>query len=254
MTTHPTDGELRAYLDGEAPAEDAGEIRRHLEGCAPCGSRAEELRSAEGLVSKALEGLDPAIDAEEARAQVREKLAGGGARRWTRPAARWSLARAALLILALAGGAAAAIPGSPVRAWLGEALERIGGESPAPTPASGEAELAGVRVEPSAGAVRVVLLGAGPGSRIRVRLVERTAAAVFAGRGTRFRTGPGSVEARLEGDEVRVEIPRAALRATVTVNGSVFFRKTTEGVELPGPVQDTVESEFRFRLPGGEDG
>lgn len=253
MTTHPTDGDLRAYLDGEAPAEDAGVIRRHLEGCAPCASRAAELRSAEGLVSTALEGLDPAIDAEGARAQVREKLAGGGRRR-TRPAARWSLARAALLILALAGGAAAAIPGSPVRAWLGEALERIGGESPAPAPASGEDELAGVRVEPSAGAVRVVLVGAGPGTRIRVRLVERTAAAVFAGRGTRFGTGPGSVEARLEGDEARVEIPRAALLATVTVNGSVFFRKTTEGVELPGPVQDTVESEFRFRLPGGEDG
>ncbi len=141
-----------------------------------------------------------------------------------------------------------------MREWLGVAWERIGGESGAPAPAPEQEEPAGVRVEPSAGAVRVVLRGAEPGTRIRVRLVDQTGAAVFAGRGTRFRTGPGSVEARLEGDEVRVEIPREALRVTVSVNGSVFFRKTTEGVELPGPVQDTVESEFRFRLPGGGGG
>ncbi|HSR41039.1 MAG TPA: anti-sigma factor [Longimicrobiales bacterium] len=253
MTTHPANGELRAYLDGEAGSEDARRIGRHMEECAPCGVRVSELRSAEADVSRALVALDPAVDIPAARARVRRRLAGAG--RGTRRLVGSPLARAALLVLALAGGAAAAIPGSPVRAWLGAAWERIAGDSPAPAPApDAQEEPAGVRVEPAAGAVRIVLLGAGPGTRIRVRVVESPGAAVFAGPGTRFRSGPGSVEARLQGDEVRVEIPRDALRATVTVNGSVFFRKTAEGVELPGPVQDTVESEFRFRLPGGDPG
>lgn len=259
MTTHPTDGELRAYLDGESPPREGERIAAHVDRCAPCAAREAELRAAEAEASRALAPLDPRVDPTPARARVRRSLAGHGEGNGRVAPDRWPVARAAVVVLALAvaAGAAAAIPGSPLRAWVDAARERLTEPDPAPqvpagtAPREGREEPAGVRIEASAGSVRIVLAEVGPGTRIRVRLVDGAGAGVFGGPGTRFRTGPGTVEARVSGDEVRVEVPRSATRASVTVNGRPFFLKTGDRLELPGPVRDTVESEFRFRLPGG---
>src|ERR1700730_15030197 len=43
QATHPDDGVLLGYLDGELAAREAHEVERHIEACWPCRTEVEEL-------------------------------------------------------------------------------------------------------------------------------------------------------------------------------------------------------------------
>lgn len=289
---HPTDGELRRELDGEAAPGEAERIRTHVDGCVRCRDRQETLRRTATLVGRALEevrgtaGRDP--DFDSARESIRRRLTGSVAgpdhrsgpepargsdpgadrgrsvspRRDPRRSARstmsrGALVRAAVVILLFAGGLAASVPGSPVREWL----SGIG--TPETPPATvldrsaGESSTrpagAGVRVAPDDGALSIRLTDAEPGTRVRMSLVTGATGGVFASGGT-FRSGAGFVEVTDATGEVTVEIPRSVQEAEVAAGDRVLFRKSDDALTLPFEGADTTGTELLFTLPAGGEG
>jgi hypothetical protein len=183
------------------------------------------------------------------------------ASRWTGEA-RQALLRAAVLVLALGGVAAAAVPGSPLRALIERAVSpappafapELAPEAPPVAPAPAPAPAAGISILPDAGAVRVVLNGAAEGLRVHTRisdgeLVEVSAAGAAAG--ARFRTGPGRIEVLDAGaGEVRIALPRGASAAVVEVDGRVYVAKEGERLRVMGPAARSAtaqETEFRVQ-------
>ena len=228
MNRHLGEGTLQALLDGALPPGERPAAEAHLAACGECAAAARELRALNERASALLAMGD--VPAPVAQAQM-------------------SL-RAAVLVLALAGVAAAAVPGSPVREWLEDAVlpakkETLApsvGRAPAPPPRQAPAPGAptGVSIRPDAGAVRVVLSGASPRLQVTARLVDGDRAEVLArGRavpGARFRTGPGRIEVVGAGPgEIEVAIPRAARAASVEVNGRVLVAKDGDSLRVLVP-------------------
>lgn len=253
---HPSAGELRAFLDGEVPDERRDEIRTHIRDCPECRAEAEALEEAARVTARALAALEPTADADGALRRVRARLGAEGSR-GARRFAWGSLAKAALLVLGFSAGVGAAVPGSPVRQWLGSAWSAVVGADAGETVAVGErtperdAESAGIRVAPDGGAIRVEILEAGPGSTVTVRLVNRSTAGVTAPAESRFRTGAGRIEVRSEPGPLEIQVPSAATRIDVTVNGRTYLRVRSGRIELPGPVPEPTDDAYRFRVPGG---
>ncbi len=242
------------------------EAHRHLEGCATCREALEALRARGVAVASALASLDEEPGTRRrrgsrVRARVAEASASaaggrplGGSRRPR--AAFWSLSRAAGLLLVTAA-AASALPGSPVRAWLGQ---RFGGDESAttvPSPAiegapaaARAAEATGVRLSVPSGPLRVLLRDVRAGTDVRVRLVPGTEASVYAPAGSRFTSAAGRVEARVMPGEVRVELPTGVEPVSLEVGGRIYLRSTDAGLEVHGPVVTRTEDEILFRIPG----
>jgi hypothetical protein len=145
-------------------------------------------------------------------------------------------------VLALAGVAAAAVPGSPVRQWIQDAvLSPTPQQQPAlvpepappaaaPAPEAASSALRGISIPPRDGGVRVVLENARRGLRLRVRLTDGAQGEAMAVGDTPARFGighPGAViRVMVPGPgEVRVALPRAARAAQVEVNGRVYAVK-----------------------------
>lgn len=224
--THAAEGTLQAWLDGELATDEQSGLADHLEGCGECRDRAAELRAAAERLSAALSLVDVAPPARVAPAPRRRTfaapLAGG-------------LARAAGLALILAGGAAALIPGSPLRRLIEDALRTLRGPEPAvvveapAAPPQDEVVGGAVYVAPANGAVRVNLVAPSAGARVVVLLVDQAEAAVDAERtGPGFGSTSGAGWVNVEGIEdglVTVRIPRTAATATVEVDGRVVVRK-----------------------------
>ncbi len=91
------EGEWRAYLDGELPAEEMAQAREHLAECAACGELHREVSARALRVSALMMSLEVAPSVERKPAHVR-------------PAWHWAAAG-----IALAAGLAAAFVLSPKR-------------------------------------------------------------------------------------------------------------------------------------------
>jgi hypothetical protein len=240
------EGTLQALLDGALPPGERPAAEAHLAACGECAAAARELRAVNERAAALLARGD--VPAPVAQAQM--SLRARRARQTHWGDARRALLRAAVLVLGLASVAAAAVPGSPVRAWIEETvlpakketLPPGAGRAPVPPPRAEAPAPAptGVSIRPDAGAVRVVLTGASPRLRVTARLVDGDHAGVLArGRaasGARFRTAPGRIEVVDAGaGEIEVEIPRAARSATVEVNGRVLVAKDGDSLRVLAP-------------------
>lgn len=258
--THLDEGRLLALRD----VADGSDTRAasHLAACDTCRALLDAVRRQEATISEALLSLDETWDLEAARERIRAEIAEGAAeeagvvgriapRRFS-----WSLSRAAGLILVTAAGAAAAIPGSPVREWLTGTLSERTPRSAQPAAVDApdvatSRESAGVRLAVGTGPVRIVITGLPPATEVRVQLVPGSEAAVLAPAGARFTSGEGRIEAVTETGPVRVELPRGAVPATVEVNGRVYLRNTAEGLDDTASTWDRDGSDLVLRLPGG---
>lgn len=272
---HPSDGELRAHLDGELPGRERSRIDEHLRSCAGCRSRKDALVRAAGRVSEAVDRLpvpDPRTD--HARAAVRSRIRDGGAEPGVaplptgrpsgdggRPQRRGrsgrngggGLARAAAVVLLLVGGVAAGLPGSPVREWIGD-LAGPSSDSPVGTAESrdaGPSETSGaaVRVAPRGDSVRVVLDRPAPGTRVRVELVEASTLEVTASAGTGFRSGAGRVQVSGVRDELSIGIPRDVGSALVSAGRRTLVRKDGETLSFPSLQPEASDDGLWFRIP-----
>jgi anti-sigma factor RsiW len=274
--THATEGLLQAYLDGEIDSPAVAELREHLDGCELCSSELRELQSAAVHVHEAL-GLiaadAPMLRARAAIAAARREST--PVQQVSEPASAWrrlsrlgagSFARAAMLLLALAGAGAAAIPGSPVRLALETTFARVAqffgagngavavdAGAEAPSGAAPEAAIGSrMGVLPADGRVRVLLHPPGGEVEVTVRLVDAARAQVetaMAGQGVRFRTGAGRIEvAGLGAGRVIIEIPRTVQAATIEVNGLIHVYKQGAVLQLSGPAGREQGEQVRFRI------
>ncbi len=262
---HPDPGLIQSFLDGELEEGEERDVHFHLEGCADCRARAEVLTRAADTVGRGLALLDTDPELGAARDRLRFRRAGRPGKDtllpWHR---RSSLPRAASIALLLTGAAATALPGSPVRSWLGDRWDALVGSPTATGPAS---EVPGTAVDvveayPLGGPETGITLPAGeagvelwirdlpPEATIRVVWVEEGQAGIFAGEGTRYRRQDSRLEAQAPPGSVRVELPRSLVGAVVGVDGAVLLRLTAEGVELTRPARRSSDTEILFGPTG----
>jgi hypothetical protein len=249
---HLSDALIQVVLDDTSPPEDSVQV--HLDECRTCATAVQERRAAAEAVSRALKILDVPPNVDEAFAAVQRARR---VQRWTSPA---HLARAAILVVAFSGVLSAAVPGSPVRVWLGSAWKEVAGLFPrtpdaaSPVPVAGEAAIedledeAGLRVD-AREMVRIRLVNLQPGSVVTVDLVQDVRAGVFASGALLLRSGPGFLEVTDPPGNVRVELPQRGRRGTVVVNGRTYLRKAGDSLEISGPVLERTETRIRFRVP-----
>lgn len=239
---HLDEGMLQALADGELEAADTRRVEGHLTGCLVCRREMEELLEASRALREALRLLDrtPAGDAAPARA-------GAPAARRTAVGGWRALPRAAVVVLGLglAAAASAAVPGSPVRAWMESLLQggAAGGavtapQAEQPTVAAEQAPVeAGVSITLGGGALRVVVADAAPGLVVRAVLTDGERAGVYASGAAsdaRFTTGAGMISiSGPSGGTLRVEIPRGSGPASVEVNGEVRVTKEGDLLRVP---------------------
>jgi hypothetical protein len=259
--THLDEGRILSLRD--APYGHDAEALEHVASCEACRSALDAARTQEEVITTALTSLDEAWDLDAARVAVRARVAeerGRAAQASVVPTPqrrmRWSLSRAAGLVLLTAAGASAALPGSPVRGWLSEVfsseasavVDPAGVDAPA-TASAPESEDAGVRLAAAGGPLQIVVQGLRPAEEVRVRLVPGDEAAVFAPVGSRFTSAVGRIEAVATVGPVRVELPRDVTPVALEVNGRIYLRNTAGGLSITGPTFERTESDIVFRLP-----
>jgi len=245
--THRTDGDLQAWLDAELSASEAADVAGHLMVCTECRARLGELRLAGERLRVALAELD------------------AGSVRSSRPrrgAGRTAL-RAAAMILAVAGAAAAVVPGSPLR----QLLERLASSPPESVPIEvsaveevpgpGSPGIASVTVSPVEGRVEVLVDRFADGSTITVRFRadREVRALLLSGEdGARFSVGPGRLyvvaNAGEAPAEVLIELPRGLNSATVSVDGSREVVASRDGMRRPGIADTVPRDEVVLRVGG----
>lgn len=237
--THLGEGTLQELLDGELPPGARAEAEVHLASCPACAGELAELRGLTARTSALLGLVEAAPPVLAAQARFARHRRGGALSE-----ARRALPRAAVLVLAVAGAAAAAaIPGSPAREWVRSLGVSERAEQPAvpeqPAPEARPAapvEMApkAVSIVPAEGRVRIVVSASSPELRVRARLAQGGKAEVTAtgaAATARFRTGPGRIEVLDAGPgELVVTLPASADAAFVEVNGRVLAAK--EGAQL----------------------
>lgn len=254
MMDHLDEELMQALLDGELEGEAASAARAHLDACDACRESYEELCAGSQLFASAGALLD--------RPSPRQVIAFPPSSRTIRRHRRFALAipRAAVLLFGFAVAASATIPGSPVRGWIETRLgsnddplsveRREGIETP--FSAEPSATEMGVGIAPIDGRLRIVVTGAAPGLTIRALLTDaRTGGAFSSGEATstRFRGGGGLVEVfDAAGEELRVEIPRAAIVASLEVDGRTYVMKDGDQLRLITSGSDRLASEVAFQI------
>lgn len=248
---HIAEHELLEYLDRELSGDRRADVEGHVEDCPACGAELEELRAVSQGFTAALQTFDvrPNYGFEAVLARRRS--------RGQHHMALRALAKAAVLVFVVGGAGAAAIPGSPVRAWVEEAwsgarsLLGLEAESPSPVavePLERAAEAAGIAVAPVEGRVRIDIRNAAPDAQVRVVVTAGTDAAVTAA-GASYRTGAGWIEVLGAGPGViRVELPRDAASAIVSVDGEPKVVKEGANLRLLTPAEEGAGSELQFRV------
>lgn len=259
---HAAEGTLQAYLDGEIDEAAAEALSDHVSGCAACAGELEALRRVNGRAVEALALLDrpaPVLQARAALARHEKR----GSRRMVRMGA-WSLAKAAMLLLVLAGAGAAAIPdfrralestfarvaelfGVPARTAV-ESVEPVA-EPTAPAAAAVEPSMS--FVSPADGRVRVLLHAPAGPIEVVVRLIdaERAQVRTETSDDVRRRSGTGRLELMgLTTGTVTIGIPRNVPNATVEVDGDVRVYKDGAELRVSGPDAADRGSEVRFTV------
>lgn len=259
---HTAEGTLQAYLDGEI--DDAAEraVADHIAACTACAEELDSLRDADRRLSQALALLDSPAPVLSARAEIARRRSRGSGRRIARLGA-WGLAKAAMLLLVLAGAGAAAIPDfrralettfSRVVAMLGGDQERTAaapGEPTAPEPVEDAEAIPGASfVTPADGRVQILLHAPTGAVDVVVRLVDGEQAEVTTATDepVRRRVGSGRLELiGLGSGTVTIGIPRDVPNATVEIDGVIRVYKEDGALRLSGSDAAGRGSEVRFQ-------
>ena len=242
---HLDEEQVQRLLHGELPRATETSAREHLARCADCRQRVAEGKRDEDEVYALLRAVDvppPAIDAEAVAARARAH--DFGLKRWA----------AGILLALCIGGAAYAVPGSPLPALVGAVVEWMGGrpESP-PTTTSPEAppdaSIAGIAVVPGEGLLiqftsaqteGVAHVSLTDGAEVVVR--APIGAATFSSDADRLVIDNAGSSATFE-----IQIPRAAPRVEVRVSGNRIFLK--EGPRVTTGASGLADALGPFHLP-----
>jgi anti-sigma factor RsiW len=249
---HIAEHELIEYLDRELSSGRRADVARHLAACPACAAGLDRLQANSEKLTAALQRFDATPDYDiEALLALRKSR---GRRHLTLRA----LAKAAVLVFVVGGAGAAAIPGSPVQAWVQDGWSdarswlglAVDDQAPAPSVVEqpGRSRTAGIAVPLVDERVRIDLRDAASDALIRVSLTQGTEAAVTA-EDASYRTGSGWIEIRGAGPGViRIEIPERAVSAIVSVDGAPKVLKEGDGLRLVSAPGATSTSELQFRV------
>lgn len=230
------------------------------------------MTALEGFAARrhALDGAPAAANGAAPRDAARQRPAGPGTRQRTtfaRPLrlARGGMLKAAALALLLAGAASAAMPDWPVRRLIDAVRDRFGEESAPAAPAAASPDPVvptttapvpqrlqpAYRPEPANGELRIGLRAVGDDALIHIRLVDDERATIrptTQDGGVESYTGRGWIRLENLGNaDIFVDLPRAADRVTVEVDGRTYFVKQGEETSSPGPVVASEPDEYVFR-------
>lgn len=235
---HLDEEHIQRLLHRELPARAESAAREHVAGCGDCRRSLAEAEREENEVYTLLRAVDdppPPIRAEAVA--LRAELASAAER--TRGSV-W-LRRAAGILLAVGiAGAAYAVPGSPVRAWVHAIVQKIGGRpapsAEAPGPGESTAGVSGIAVLPgerllilfrsaqAKGGARVLLID-GP----EVQVQAPVGSATFTSSADRLLINNQGSSATFE-----IRIPRSAPWLEVRVGGQRIFLKEGQRVTTSG--------------------
>jgi hypothetical protein len=223
---HPTDGEL---LLSTEPSAEAGPVLAHVATCAVCSARLQTLQSEMDHAARALEQLDGPVPQVNARALIeratreRSEVATPDVPSRRRFPAR-AAAVAALLVVT---GAAAALPGSPVRRWA-ERRFGSGDVPPAPenvqtTPASDG--FGGVALPAHLPLLIILPTSVESGSLALAVALENITQVLSSDPDTGFSVGPGVLTLATRANSLQIEItaPSTMPRLMVRVGNRMVF-------------------------------
>lgn len=262
MNRHLGEGELQALTDGELPPAARAAAETHLAACPACAAGLRQLQAVHERAAALLARADAPAPVAQATMSMRARRLRAG--RWAE--ARRALARAAVLLVALAG-VAAAVPGTGVHEWIGHAvlparrdplgptMRPAAPPAPAPRPAA-EVQPRGLSIHAERGGARVVLRRVAPGVEVHVRLADGDLAGVLA-RGqaaarAHFVIATGMLQVEVAGAEsgvLEVQLPRDARTATLEVNGRVYVAKDGDALRVVAPAGAAGEGPV-FRVGG----
>ena len=254
---HLDESTLLALRDG-APVDEAA--RDHLADCATCRAALDAARARADAIEHTLTALDRPIEPTAAKAGVRARLPAAADAPSSRRMGWWSgrhLGRAAALLLVTAG-AAAALPGSPLRSlWLpfGPSASEAAVEEMVPRTAPGETGASfldddgvGIAVAVVDSSVSVVIRGADPGTDLSVTWTNQSSARVVAPTGSRFTYSAGRIEVDTSRGAIRIELPRNAGDVSVEVDGRLYLRGSPLSLQITGPMVDRTDDSIRFQV------
>lgn len=275
--SHPSEARLMAYVDGELGPDERAAVSGHLVECDACARRLSELRTASSLFSDAAAELEPppsGVTAAETRRRTLGTSAGERAAEGAegavapeetggRSSVTWSTAARIAASLVVLLGAAAALPGSPVRSWIDRSVQQIeallGGDEGVPAAEEVEApapdrarttDRSGVAVSASEDSILVSLRSVPRSTAIHVRLVDGSRAGVW-NAGGEYRTAPGRIEVTAPAsDSLLVEIPRLVGVVLLDVNDRRAAVARGGNLDVQVPDAEPGDGEFTFRPSG----
>ncbi len=274
--THLDTGTLQTLLDGELNGADRAAVDAHVAACEVCAAEITGLREAAGAFAGAMAVLDVPAPMLAARVHLEQRHGQDLRRRAFAIAglAPRALLRAAAVVLLVTGAASAAIPGSPVRRWAGDLLDRaarmFAGEvtqAPAvaappvtdrvaPSETAGLTPVSGVGAALADGSIQISLRSVAEGARVTIRLTdERNASAETlrpAGETPQYRSSTGRIDVvgvPAEGI-VLIRLPARAREATVEINGRLYYarRDGEERIVGPGAIREDGAITFEMQF------
>ncbi len=235
---HLDEERLQRLLHRELSAPLEGAAREHVAACDECRRRLEDATREEANVHALLRAVDTPPPVVSAGAVAsRAELPSRASRRGS----SWLRRAAALVAVVGIAGVAYALPGSPVRRWVHDVVQRVGGRPGVPgepsTRGGGAANVSGIAVSPGQSLTiifaRDAAQGVGNGGEIRVSLTSGADVQVRAPGGAATFTTKGDfilIGVRDPSAEFDVRIPRSAPWVEIVQGDDRVFLK--EGVRI----------------------
>ena len=236
---HLDEEQVQRLLHGELGRSAEASAREHVAGCPDCRRRLAVAEREEAEVYALLGGLDhapPPVSADTIAAKARGQVFAWG---------RWA---AGIIVAIGLASASYAIPGSPVRAWVGAVVDWVGGRSGPSSvnpPESGipDRGVAGIAVAPGR-TLLIVFTSPQAEGRVQVSLTDGADVGVRGPIGAATFTSDGDrlvIDNRGSSATFEIQIPRAAPRVEIQVGESSIFLKeghrisTEQSTEPSGP-------------------
>ena len=247
---------IQRLLHGELVPQRESNARAHLTTCDACRARLDAAERDESQVHALLRHLDhpvPHVDPRALALRAERRAPGWG---------RW----AASIALAVGlGGAAYAIPGSPLPGWIDSVVGRVAHRAPRPSPAPPPTDVDAQPGRVSDPAIAGIAIAPGPDVRINFTSPHgRSRVALSAGSEIVVRAPAGAATFTSHVDRlvvhnvdpsatIEIEIPRDATRVEISAGSETFFLKEGPRITTQAlPTSDTYILEFGASGPGGQ--
>jgi len=256
MGRHPAFQQIRAFALADGNFAGRPPLAAHLEECQECRDEVSFVRQVVLVARERLAPAAPPSDWMLPRILARRDAGGvvilptdrepGG------PSARSPrIMRLTVALLFAGAGVAAALPGSPIRVWIRNALWAPSSEVPlqlTQPPAAARRE-AGVSISIAPGEMWVAVEGATPDVTIRLRVTNESALAVRAiGDAADAEFSPrasGIGVSRLNSGVLEVDVPHAAHRFALRIGRVTYVVKDGERLQVLAP-GDSIGAQVVF--------